>query len=188
MNNCPKCGNQVKSQAEFCPWCGYQIKQNIENSSVLSENTKVNNQVLFALFIIFIIIFSIIISQMYKRSYPSLKKEEKTTKVKVENKTGINNIDKWGLKVPTYIICSSACYTEKEAKRRVKMLKKKGYNSGYLWIPDYPSLSGTKMYVVYIGPFKSRRSCIVHLRKYQKVNPKAYAVLVSNKPDRVEIR
>jgi len=60
---------------------------------------------------------------------------------------------------PFYIIATGAVKTEAEAKIAVEKLIKEGYKAGYLWIPDYESLSGTPMFAIYIGPFAEQSQC-----------------------------
>ncbi|NOQ72687.1 MAG: hypothetical protein GQ574_11825 [Crocinitomix sp.] len=87
-----------------------------------------------------------------------------------------------------YIINVTAVKNESLAERRVEELKHKGYDSDFLWIPDYASLSGAKYYTVYIGPFKSQYDCEVATEEYRKTQPDAYGLLVSHDNIRVEIR
>ena len=89
-----------------------------------------------------------------------------------------------------YILNVYAAKTEKEAQRKVKKLRDKGYRAAYLWIPDYKSLSAAEMYAIYIGPFLTLEECIKETEKYRKkyTKSKAYGLLVSNKNKRVEIR
>lgn len=87
-----------------------------------------------------------------------------------------------------YIINVAAANTEQQAKNKMKELKNQGYNAGYLWIPDYASLSGAQLYCVYIGPFKSQYECEVATEEYRKKDSKAYGLLVSNEStSRVQI-
>ena len=79
-----------------------------------------------------------------------------------------------------YIICAYSVKTESQAKIKVAELKNDGYTSAYLWIPDYPSLSGAQFYSVYIGPFTTQYDCEVATEEYRKKYPKAYGLLVSN--------
>lgn len=96
--------------------------------------------------------------------------------------------DKWGLTTPAFIIAASAWETEKQARGQRDELRAKGYQAGYLWIPDYESLSGAKRFVAFVGPFATRAACKKQLAVYRKVNPDAYGVLVAHKPGRVEVR
>lgn len=87
-----------------------------------------------------------------------------------------------------YIVNVAAANTEQQAKSKMKELNKEGYNAGYLWIPDYASLSGAQLYCVYIGPFKSQYECEVATEEYRKKDSKAYGLLVSNEStSRVQI-
>lgn len=90
-------------------------------------------------------------------------------------------------KAPFYIVNVAAVKSEREALLKTKGLIQKGYRSGYLWIPNYASLSGARYYSVYIGPFKSRYDCEVATEQYRKIQPSAYGLLVSHEPKRVQI-
>jgi hypothetical protein len=87
-----------------------------------------------------------------------------------------------------YILNVAATKTESDAQRRAASLRSKGYEAGYLWIPDYASLSGAKMYSVYIGPFYQMYDCELATEEYRKDHPDAYGLLVSQNTKRVEIR
>jgi len=87
-----------------------------------------------------------------------------------------------------YIINISATKNESEAIKKKNMLIEDGYNSDYLWIPDYKSLSGAEYYCVYIGPYNNISDCEIAIENYRKVDNSAYALLVSQKNKRVEIR
>ena len=89
-----------------------------------------------------------------------------------------------------YMIAEDIAPTEEEAKRLVEILEYEGFEkAGYLWIPDYKSLSGAEYYSVFIGPFVTIEECALEVERYRKSNPSAYGLLVSNKStERVEIR
>ena len=89
-----------------------------------------------------------------------------------------------------YIIAEDIASTEEEAKRLAEILEYEGFEkTGYLWIPDYKSLSGAEFYSVYIGPFSTIEECASEVEKYRKTNPSAYGLLVSkSSSERVEIR
>ena len=89
-----------------------------------------------------------------------------------------------------YIIAEDIASSEEEAKRLVEILEYEGFEkTGYLWIPDYKSLSGAEYYSVFIGPFLTIDECALEVERYRKSNPSAYGLLVSNKStERVEIR
>lgn len=87
-----------------------------------------------------------------------------------------------------YIINVASTKTETQALKEVENLKESGYIAGHLWIPNYRSLSEKKMYSVYIGPFDSKKECESKLEEYIDVFPTAYASLVSQDVNTVEIR
>ena len=86
-----------------------------------------------------------------------------------------------------YIISAAAVKTEAQAKSKASELKNNENSTGYLWIPDYASLSGAKFYCVYIGPFSSQHDCEVATEEYRKFHPEAYGLLVSQDNKRVQI-
>ena len=88
----------------------------------------------------------------------------------------------------TYILNIKAVVNKKDAMYEVQILKRKGYNAGYLWIPNYESLSGAKFYTVFIGPFNSQLDCEVATEKYKKIDPNVYGTWVSKENKRIEIR
>ncbi|MEI7492794.1 MAG: TM2 domain-containing protein [Bacteroidota bacterium] len=86
-----------------------------------------------------------------------------------------------------YIVNVEAVKSQKTAEIKVESLKSNGFSAGYLWIPDYPSLSGIESFAVYIGPFATQYDCEVATEDYRKINPDAYGLLVSKDKRRVEI-
>ena len=68
-----------------------------------------------------------------------------------------------------YILNVAAVSTHDEAESKSEELIRKGYSAGFLWIPDYKSLSGAKFYSVYIGPFDTQYECEVATDKYKKI-------------------
>ncbi len=89
---------------------------------------------------------------------------------------------------PCYIINVSVASSLEKTVSKVEELKSQGYNAGYLWIPDYASLSGAKLYAIFIGPFETQKECEIAVEKYRQKQPSAYGVLVSQENNRVEIR
>lgn len=102
-----------------------------------------------------------------------------------ENSKSTSNISKDN---DFYIINIAAVKIEADAKKQVEKLKSEGQQANYLWIPDYKSLSGAEFYSVYIGPYYSQLDCEKAVEEYRKNDSKAYALLVSQKNKRVEIR
>ena len=120
--------------------------------------------------------------------YPFSFEEESINEKKpfVDNKNNKTN----KLDNDFYIIAEDIASTEEDAKRMAEILEYEGFeNTGYLWIPDYKSLSGAEYYSVFIGPFLTIEECALEVERYRKSNPNAYGLLVSNKSsERVEIR
>ncbi len=90
--------------------------------------------------------------------------------------------------IPCYIINVAAIADENVAINKVTELKGAGYNAGYLWIPDYKSLSGTNLFSVFIGPTKNQEECERATEEYRKKQPDAYGLLLSQENIRVEIK
>ena len=86
-----------------------------------------------------------------------------------------------------YIINVSAIKDAVSARKKVDELRSMGYESDYLWIPDYNSLSGAEYYSVYIGPFFSQYECEEATEDYRQLHPEAYGLLVSQENVRVRI-
>ena len=99
----------------------------------------------------------------------------------------VNN-DEYKSNKDCYIINVSAVKTEESARKKVKKLKNEGYESGFLWIPNFSSLSGAEYYSVFIGPFGTQLECEQATEDYRKINHTAYGLLVSQNLERVEIR
>jgi hypothetical protein len=98
-----------------------------------------------------------------------------------------HNLKSTTLKTPCYIINVAAVKTEIEAKTVSEKLRLQGKKSNYLWIPDYPSLSGVNYFSVFIGPYNSQYECEVATEEYKVLNPNAYGLLVSHERKRVRI-
>ncbi len=86
-----------------------------------------------------------------------------------------------------YIVNVAAVKTESQAIEKAAELKRTGNPSGYLWIPDYASLSGAQFYSVYIGPYSTQYDCEVATEDFRKNHPEAYGLLVSQDRKRVQI-
>ena len=88
-----------------------------------------------------------------------------------------------------YVIVTGSYMEESYAASYVATMKKEGYrNAGYLWIPDYPSLSGKSLYATFIGPYQTYIECENSLRSMKTNSRFWYGIKVSNDPERVEIR
>ena len=76
------------------------------------------------------------------------------------------NFEKILLTPPCYIIRVAEVQELNDAIGQVSKLTELGYQSGYIWRPDYRSLEGSQSYYVYIGPFQSVQSCESFIDKY----------------------
>lgn len=86
-----------------------------------------------------------------------------------------------------YVISVAAVKTEGQAKAEVEKLLARGYSADYLWIPDYPSLSGKPYFSVYLGPYDNQDACEYAVDDAKSDFPGAYGVLVSQRATRVQI-
>jgi hypothetical protein len=77
--------------------------------------------------------------------------------------------------------------SEAEAEQMARGLNSEGKNAGYLWIPDFKSLSGAQMFSVFIGPYYSQYDCEVATESIKATKPSAYGLLVSQEDKRVQI-
>jgi len=91
------------------------------------------------------------------------------------------------MKSDFFIINTSATADIKEAVDQVKKLQAEKHPAGYLWMPEYESLSNKELYSVFIGPFTAMDTCIKYLEVYKKTKPDAYAVKVQHNKERVVI-
>jgi serine/threonine protein kinase len=88
-----------------------------------------------------------------------------------------------------FVIITGSFANETDAKNDVQRIRNEGYsNAGYLWIPDYPSLSGLQLYAPFIGPFQTYEECEKNLRTLPKTGRFWYGIKISYDNTRVEIR
>lgn len=121
-------------------------------------------------------------------------REDAEVKQPVTNDPGpeLSYTDEYGrliYKSDCYIIVTGSFTDEVNARNYVQTMKTEGtVNAGYLWIPDYPSLSGKPFYATFIGPYQSYTDCEENLRTL-KVNSRFwYGKKVSYDPEQIEIR
>lgn len=75
-----------------------------------------------------------------------------------------------------------ACQTDssrQEAEKYADVWAKRGFTSGTLWIPDYSSLSGAKMYLTYVGWYdyaSQKDQAMADLRRVKRYYPEAYGI------------
>lgn len=83
-----------------------------------------------------------------------------------------------------YTIMIAAFENKIQAENYIEKLKEKGYIADLLYIPHYSSLSGRKMYAVFIGNFKEERQAKISKRDLGRVFRNCYGILVSNNKER----
>lgn len=81
--------------------------------------------------------------------------------------------NKWGLKLPCFVISHSAYSTEDQAQKIKSELAQKGFRSGYYYIPDFEK-GGKPLYKVYVGPFDTRNDAEKLLASVKKEQKGAY--------------
>tara|TARA_R110000850_G_scaffold257366_2_gene383579 strand:- start:1304 stop:1687 length:384 start_codon:yes stop_codon:yes gene_type:complete len=54
---------------------------------------------------------------------------------------------------PAWVIACEAEGKKSDATAAAQRWKNRGFDADVLWIPDYSSLSGANLYLVYVGPF-----------------------------------
>ena len=93
-----------------------------------------------------------------------------------------------------HMIFTGAFANEADCISWVDRKKNEGYtNPGYLWIPDYPSLSGKRNYATFMGPYSSSQECKTNLRSFPSDQRFYYCKKVSrnngsSNPEMDEIR
>jgi hypothetical protein len=207
MAYCTKCGNPLKQNASFCTLCGNKISpqtDNYTNYIQTPEEKKLpaHNRI----YIIAIIALSICLAGSIfwfslKTESPKeveiINKPEVTSgdaQLKPEENKSIDGsyVDSEGRLVfhsDCFIIVTGAFAYENDVRADIKRMKSQGYNNvGYLWIPDFASLSEKRFFAPFIGPFKSYAECLYNLKNTAPPGRFWYGVKVSHNPERVEIR
>ncbi len=137
------------------------------------------------------LIIAIGISTKYVLNSEKTEPVEKATLVKTEqgSEPGINSFGIQETKDTNdfYILSTVSVASESQAKSKAENLQDEGYDAGYLWIPNYNSLSGAPKYLVFIGPFDTPIECGIKTENYRKIDTTAYGFLVSKKNKRVII-
>jgi hypothetical protein len=77
-----------------------------------------------------------------------------------------------------WVIACEAEDNEAGAKRAAARWAARGFPSGTLWIPAYTSLSGARLWLVYVGPFEDRTSGKAMLPRVRKFYRDAYGIKV----------
>lgn len=98
------------------------------------------------------------------------------------------SLEKWNLLIYAdndyYILNYAGIAKEDEAIAKVESLKKNYPNAGYLWIPDFASLSGTEVFAVFLDQANGQSEILKSLENAKKQFPDVYAVRVSQNKER----
>lgn len=218
MAFCIKCGKENSDSAKFCTGCGIAIIKSgtVQSEKSIPKDypsqawEKKRNKP--AIILIAIIAMLALGSASYFIFFKKKKDDDSAVKNKNEvidvttidppvSKTetisststaALSYTDMNGLLVyrsDCFVIITGSFANETNARDYAASMKKDNYsNTGYLWIPDYPSLSGRQLYATFIGPFQSYADCENNLRSL-KVNSRFwYGKKVSYNPEQIEIR
>ena len=81
-----------------------------------------------------------------------------------------------------WVIACEAEATEKAANAAADQWRTRGFSSGTFWIPDYSSLSGAKLWLVFVGWYdgSQKDEARVTLKEVKRFYPKAYGIKVDN--------
>lgn len=214
MNYCIKCGKQNTESAKFCTGCGSTLtikKQAVPQVSEtepfsppkqFAKRTWILISVFALLGIAVAVYFLFLKSASFDgkddvRNMPQEENKIETEQKKPNEQTEAANPDfsyteyngSFIYRSDCFIIVTGSFVEEKYAIDYVRTMKNEGHsNAGYLWIPDFPSLSGKRFYATFIGPYKSYSECENNLRTL-KVNSRFwYGKKVSYNPEQIEIR
>ena len=215
MIYCTKCGKQNSDTAKFCTGCGAiltLVPASPGNTAAPSATTSTGKNKITWWVIGIIVVMGLgtgayfIFFNKKKKVDIAMKNTNPSTDTAIRaqsvnpqselSSTTPNNVtsytdmnDRLVYRSDCFVIITGSFADENYARGYVNTMKNEGYNNaGYLWIPDYPSLSGKQFYATFIGPYQSYEECEDNLR-ILKVNSRFwYGLKVSYEPTRVEIR
>jgi hypothetical protein len=83
-----------------------------------------------------------------------------------------------GRSMPCWVVCVGVCGSRPEAERLAETYRARGFSTGSLWIPDYGSLSGARMWLTFIGPipYVDRTAARGLLLRVREFVPDAYVI------------
>lgn len=112
-----------------------------------------------------------------------------TKEVQVDNESFLS-LTKWntliGEEEEYYIINYAGIAEEEKAIEKVDLLKKTYPNAGYLWIPNFSSLSGTEVYAVFLDQGNDQTEILKSLENLIIEHTNVYAVKVNQSNERWE--
>lgn len=207
MAYCTKCGNTLKTDALFCTACGNKISAQSDTNKDFSQSPAQRKApaekkpfivaiVVLCLGLAGTILWFSLKKETSEKSEIINKPEVTSTDTQMQpaenNSSARSYIDKTGKLVfrsDCYVIVTGSYGYESDVRTDVKRMKSEGYmNAGYLWIPEFASLSGARFFAPFIGPFSSYAECLYYLKNTAPTGRFWYGVKVSHNPERVEIR
>jgi serine/threonine protein kinase len=92
----------------------------------------------------------------------------------------------FNISLPAWIVCCEASASRDEITRAVGEWRKRGFESNFLWIPDFESLSGAKMWLAYVGPvgYEDKKSAADLRNKVKKYYSEAYVLRLDHRKGR----
>lgn len=81
---------------------------------------------------------------------------------------------------PKWVVACEAESTEKAANAAAERWRTRGFTSGTIWIPDYSSLSGARLWLVFVGwyDYSQKNEARETLAQAKTFYPKAYGIKV----------
>lgn len=91
---------------------------------------------------------------------------------------------------PQWVIACEALASKADAERAAAQWRSRGFKADILWIPDYSSLSGAELWLVYVGPwdYGDKGSVRSSLPVVQRLFPDAYAIKLDQSGSRETIQ
>lgn len=91
---------------------------------------------------------------------------------------------------PQWVIACEALVSKADAERAAAQWRSRGFKADILWIPDYSSLSGAKLWLIYVGPwdYGDKDSVRSSLPVVQRLFPDAYAITLDQSGSRETIQ
>ena len=217
MSFCTKCGKPNLPTDKFCTSCGtaFTVSPKLQQQTSVvtgpAASSKKNTWII--LFIIGVLglgtgAYFLFFNKKEKQNTPDVISTDKAVAPSIQDNYSQNNSpaqgqtdnssqelsytdEYWRLiyRSDCYIIVTGSFVEERIARDYVNTMKNYGHsNSGYLWIPEYPSLSGKQFYATFIGPYRSYEECESNLRTLKFNSRFWYGKKVSYNPEQIEIR
>lgn len=113
------------------------------------------------------------------------KKLNRNVAVSISMAAQAESVD-FNISLPVWIVCCEASASRDEIARAVGEWRKRGFEADLLWIPDFESLSGAKMWLAYVGPvgYEDKKTAADLRNKVKKYYREAYVLRLDHKKGR----